>query len=90
MFFLGAKAPKMFCLNYVRAEARTLQAEVRTLQVEARILQAAPLLERSGSELAEIGELFHQLFHAVVGEEHGELGVFAVAFALEHGSLTIF
>ena len=44
----------------------------------------------SRSELAQVGELFHQLLHAVTGEEHGELGVFAVAFAHEHGAFAIF
>ena len=46
--------------------------------------------ERHGLELAQICEFFHQLLHAMPGEEHGELGVFAVAFALEHGALAVF
>jgi hypothetical protein len=46
--------------------------------------------ERRGSELAQVGELFHQLLHSVPSEEHGEFGVFSIAFALKHGSLTIF
>jgi len=42
------------------------------------------------SNLLQIGELFHQLFHAVAGEKDGELGVFAVAFAQEDGAFAVF
>ena len=42
------------------------------------------------SDLFEVGEFFHQLLHAVTLEEHGELGVFAFAFAHQDLSFAVF
>ena len=42
------------------------------------------------SNLLQIGELLHQLFHAVTVEQDSELGVFAVALAHENGALAVF
>ena len=47
---------------------------------KSRLLQ--PVLE-----LFEVGEFLHQLLHAVPREHHGELGVFAVAFAHQDRAL---
>jgi hypothetical protein len=38
----------------------------------------------------QIGELLHQLLHAVPVEQDGELGVFAVALAHENGAFAVF
>ncbi len=41
-------------------------------------------------ELLEVGKFFHQLFHAVAREEHGELGIVAVAFAHNDLAFAVF
>ena len=41
------------------------------------------------SDFLQIGELLHQLLHAMASEEDGELGVLALAFAHEHSALAV-
>jgi len=47
------------------------------------------LLLRQASDLLQVGEFLHQLFHAVAGKEDRQLGVFAVALAHEDGALAV-
>jgi len=60
---------------------RCSQFTRQTLPVE---IQSSP-----PSNLLQIGELFHQLFHAVAGKKDGELGVFSVAFAQQDGAFAV-
>ena len=39
--------------------------------------------------LLEVGELLHQLLHAVAAEQYGQLGVFAIAFTHQYRALAI-
>ena len=43
-----------------------------------------------GLNLLKVGEFFHEFLHAVPDEQNGQLGVSAVAFALENGVLAVF
>src|SRR6476646_2770798 len=42
------------------------------------------------SDLLQVGEFFHQLFHSVAREEYGELGIVAIAFAHEDCAFAVF